>query len=41
MTPMNHRRWFMAATLTRLELPFLNLDIHGERFMNEVLSFAT
>ena len=24
-----------GGALTRLELPFLNLDIHGERFMNE------
>ena len=29
-----------GGALTRLELPFLNLDIHGKRFMNEVLSFA-
>ena len=41
MTPMNHSKMVHGGgALTRLELPFLNLDIHGERFMNEVLSFA-
>lgn len=41
MTPVNHSQMVHGGgALTRLELPFLNLDIHGERFMNEVLSFA-
>ena len=41
MTPVNHSKMVHGGgALTRLELPFLNLDIHGERFMNEVLSFA-
>ena len=42
MTPVNHSKMAPhgGGALTRLELPFLNLDIHGERFMNEVLSFA-
>ena len=41
MTPVNHSKMVHGGgALTRLELPFLNLDIHGNRFMNEVLSFA-
>lgn len=41
MTPVNHSKMVHGGgALTRLELPFLKLDIHGERFMNEVLSFA-
>ncbi len=41
MTPVNHSKMVHGGgALTRLELPFLNLDINGERFMNEVLSFA-
>lgn len=41
MTAINHSKMVHGGgTLTRLQVPFLNLDIHGERFMNEVLSFA-
>ena len=41
MTPINHSKMVHGGgALTRLQVPFLNLDIHGERFMNEVLSFA-
>lgn len=41
MTPINHSKMVHGGgVLTRLQVPFLNLDIHGERFMNEVLSFA-
>ena len=41
MTPVNHSKMVHGGgSLTRLDMPFLNLDIHGKRFMNEVLSFA-
>ncbi|WP_162610913.1 FAD-binding protein [Gordonibacter sp. An230] len=41
MTPINHSKMVHGGgALTRLQVPFLNLDIHGKRFMNEVLSFA-
>ncbi len=41
MTPVNHSKMVHGGgALTRLQVPFLNLDIHGERFMNETLSFA-
>ena len=41
MTPINHSKMVHGGgALTRLQVPFLNLDIHGERFMNETLSFA-
>ena len=41
MTPVNHSKMVHGGgALTRLQVPFLNLDIHGERFMNEMLSFA-
>lgn len=41
MTPITHSKMVHGGgNLTRLQVPFLNLDIHGERFMNETLSFA-
>lgn len=41
MTPINHSKMVHGGgALTRLQAPFLNLDIHGMRFMNETLSFA-
>ncbi|WP_102379095.1 FAD-binding protein [Raoultibacter timonensis] len=41
MTPINHSKMVHGGgALTRLQVPFLNLDIHGKRFMNEALSFA-
>lgn len=41
MTPVNHSKMVHGGgALTRLQTPFLNLDIHGKRFMNETLSFA-
>lgn len=41
MTPVNHSKMVHGGgQLTRFQVPFLNLNIHGERFMNEALSFA-
>lgn len=41
LTPTNHSKMVHGGgALTRLQTPFLNLNIHGERFMNETLSFA-
>lgn len=41
LTPTNHSKMVHGGgALTRLQTPFLNLDIHGKRFMNETLSFA-
>ena len=41
LTPVNHSKMVHGGgALTRLQVPFLNLNIHGERFMNETLSFA-
>lgn len=41
MVPTNHSKMVHGGgALTRLQVPFLNLDLHGERFMNETLSFA-
>ena len=41
MVPINHSKMVHGGgALTRVQVPFLNLNIHGERFMNETLSFA-
>ena len=41
MVPINHSKMVHGGgALTRVQVPFLNLNIHGERFMNEALSFA-
>ena len=41
MVPTTHSKMIHGGgALTRLQVPFLNLNIHGERFMNETLSFA-
>ena len=41
MVPIVHSKMIHGGgALTRLQVPFLNLNIHGERFMNETLSFA-
>ncbi len=41
MVPINHSKMVHGGgALTRVQVPFLNLNIDGERFMNETLSFA-